>query len=114
MTAEEEAMSLPSAKFGSGVFWFTGIDDLGELILQVQDLRQRVLNLEQRLGIRCTVAPGAEGACLRPPPIFRPDRLPPNTVPVLGRMLVAIAGAYVLRALTDWGCCPQPPAWPSA
>jgi len=27
-------------------------------------------------------------------------------VPVLGRMLVAIAGAYVLRALTDWGTLP--------
>jgi hypothetical protein len=32
--------------------------------------------------------------------------LPPNIVPVLGTMLVAIAGAYVLRALTDWGVLP--------
>ena len=29
-----------------------GSGDLGELILQVQDLRQRVLNLEERLGTR--------------------------------------------------------------
>ncbi len=76
--------------------------DLGELILQVQDLRQRVLKLEERLGT--VAAPKAPGPASAPLPAG--FELPRNTVPVLGRMLLAIAGAYVLRALTDWGALP--------
>ncbi len=80
-----------------------GSDDFSDLILQVQDLQQRVLNLEKRLG---TAAPSpAVPAAVPPLPAVAFD-LPPNIVPVLGRMLVAIAGAYVLRALTDWGVLP--------
>ena len=79
-----------------------GSGDLGELILQVQDLRQRVLNLEERLGS----AVAAPKVPVSAPPLPAAFGLPPNTVPVLGRMLVAIAGAYVLRALTDWGVLP--------
>jgi len=82
-------------------------DDPGDLILQVRDLQQRVLNLEKRLG--ATVA--AQEAPVPVPSLpagfdLPPNVLPPNMVPVLGRMLVAIAGAYVLRALTDWGVLP--------
>ena len=79
-------------------------DDLGELILQVHDLRQRVLNLEERLGTTVVAAP--EVRVSAPAPLPAGLGLPPNTVPVLGRMLIAIAGAYVLRALTDWGVLP--------
>jgi hypothetical protein len=79
-----------------------GSGDLSELILQVQDLRQRVLNLEERLG--STVA--APEVPVSAPPLPAWFSLPPNTVSVVGRMLVAIAGAYVLRALTDWGVLP--------
>lgn len=79
-----------------------GSGDLGELILQVQDLRQRVLNLEERLGS----AVAAPKVPVSAPPLPAAFGLPPNTVPVLGRMIVAIAGAYVLRALTDWGMLP--------
>jgi hypothetical protein len=79
-------------------------DDLGELILQVHDLRQRVLNLEERLGTTVVAAP--EVRVSAPAPLPAGLGLPPNTVPVLGRMLIVIAGAYVLRALTDWGVLP--------
>jgi hypothetical protein len=81
--------------------------NLADLILQVQDLRQRVLNLEERLGgaVATPEATATEAPALAAelPQVFN---LPPNTVAVLGRMLVAIAGAYVLRALTEWGVLP--------
>src|SRR5690242_20700005 len=74
--------------------------ELDELVLQVRDLQQRVLKLEELLAIRTepakTPAPAAATAF----------DLPSNPIPVLGRMLLAIAGAYVLRALTDWGVLP--------
>jgi len=96
-------MSAPSTNSGPAFSGSPqGSGDLGELILQVQDLRQRVLNLEERLG--STVA--APKAPVSAPPLPAVFGLPPNTVPVLGRMIVAIAGAYVLRALTDWGVLP--------
>ena len=60
------------------------------------------MNLEERLG-STVAAPQVPVSALPLPAVFG---LPPNTVPVLGRMLVAIAGAYVLRALTDWGVLP--------
>ena len=80
-----------------------GSDDFSDLILQVQDLRQRVLNLEKRLGTAASPPAVPAAALALPAAAFD---LPPNLVPVLGRMLVAIAGAYVLRALTDWGVLP--------
>ena len=76
--------------------------DLDELILQVQDLRQRVSNLEERLG----TAVAAPKISASEPPLPTGFDLPSNIVPVLGRMLLAIAGAYVLRALTEWGALP--------
>lgn len=81
-----------------------GSDELADLILEVRDLRQRVVNLEARLG-----AAAATPAAAAPlPPLFEMPRgvVPANTVAVLGRMLIAIAGAYVLRALTEWGVLP--------
>jgi len=98
-------MSAPPTK--SGPAPKTG--DLSELILQVQDLQRRVLSLEARLA---PTAAAREGPVTAPevpvlaPPLPAWFGLPPNTVPVLGRMLVAIAGAYVLRALTDWRVLP--------
>ncbi len=91
-------MSAPSTNSGLA----GGAVDLGELIVQVQDLRQRVLKLEERLG--STVA--ASEVPLSAPPLPIGFGLPPNALPVLGRMLIALAGAYVLRALTDWGVLP--------
>jgi hypothetical protein len=80
----------------------SGSSDLGELTLQVQDLQKRILKLEERLGT--TVA--APEAPVSTPPVLAGFGLPANTVPVVGRMVVAIAGAYVLRALTDFGILP--------
>jgi hypothetical protein len=91
-------MSAPSTNSDPAA----GSGDLDELIVQVHDLRQRVLNLEKHLGT--TVA--APKVFVSEPPLPRGFDLPSNTVPVIGRMLVAIAGAYVLRALTDWGVLP--------
>jgi hypothetical protein len=76
--------------------------DFDTLTAQIQELRERVLNLELHLG---TAAPPEASA---PVPAARAEfDVPSNTVPVLGRMVVVIAGAYVLRALTDWGVLPS-------
>jgi hypothetical protein len=79
-------------------------EDLAVLVLQVKDLQQRVLNMEKHLGI--AAATSEVPAAAAPPPPAVGVELPPNMVAVLGRMLIAIAGAYVLRALTEWGVLP--------
>jgi hypothetical protein len=72
------------------------------LTVQVQDLQRRVLILEQRSG-EPAIRP------ITPEKLVNPavPHLPPNILPVLGRVLMAIAGAYVLRALTDFGVMPR-------
>ena len=82
---------------------------VSELIRQVQDLQRRVLALEQRLGDNPIPAMAPEVVPLTPGLVSVPPApaLPPNALPVLGRVLVAIAGAYVLRALTDLGVMPH-------
>jgi hypothetical protein len=71
--------------------------DLQELMRNVHDLEQRVLRIEERLpqpvAESATPAPEAPAGTL----------VPPNALPVIGRALLAVAGAYVLRALTDLG-----------
>jgi hypothetical protein len=86
--------------------------DIGELKAQVRELQQRVLILETRL----PAAPATHTTTATPaavvenePALTQADAgfaLPPNTISILGRMLVAIAGAYVLRALTEFGALP--------
>ena len=89
-----------------------GSGDLADLTQQVQDLQRRVLNLEARLGaaVAKTQLPATETAAppAPAPPAFLPAAfdLPSNMVALLGRMLIAIAGAYVLRTLTEWGVLP--------
>jgi hypothetical protein len=78
--------------------------DLGELTRQVHDLQQRVLTLEQRLSDG-----EAEVADLAPGPVSEAAvgrGLPSSALPALGRVLLAMAGAYLLRALTDFGAIP--------
>lgn len=93
-------MAAPSVHSGPAA----GSDEIGDLISQVADLRQRVTNLENRLGMTASASPtGSESV----PPLTLPGvDLSPSLVPVLGRTLIAIAGAYVLRALTEWGVLP--------
>lgn len=81
----------------------------GELIRQLQDLQRRVLMLEQRLGDRTFGGASSETVAVAQAEVSvraakRP--FPPNTLTVVGRVLIAIAGAYVLRALTDFGVMP--------
>ena len=71
-----------------------------ELIRQVRDLQNRVLSLEQRLG-------GVPAQ----PAVF-PEEVPSlpdaaSALPVVGRALLGIAGAYLLRALTEFGTLPH-------
>src|SRR6516225_7261498 len=83
--------------------------DLLDLTMQLQDLQRRVLRLEQRLGEGLTHPASPETPQI-PPLLDVPavPHMPPDILPVLGRTLVAIAGAYVLRALTDFGVMPRP------
>ena len=87
-----------------------GQDLLHELIRQVQDLQHRVLILEQRLedsAIRAITDEAPAGTPAVVPETPASAYLPSNALPALGRVLVAIAGAYVLRALTDFGVMPR-------
>src|SRR5262249_39232759 len=75
--------------------------NLLDLTMQVQDLQRRVSSLEQRLAGAVTHPPPPEPPQIPPlPDVPAVPHLPPDILPVLGRALVAIAGAYVLRALT--------------
>lgn len=95
-------MAAPSIPSGSRPAAHSDSDEIGDLIRQVADLRRRVLNIEKQIGMAAEtpVAPDAV-----PVPVTGLE-LSPGIVPVMGRMLVAIAGAYVLRALTEWGALP--------
>jgi len=84
--------------------------DIGELTRQVQALQQRVLILEQRFGESIVSAAKPEAADLTPAPVSGSTvglGLPSNALPALGRVLLAMAGAYVLRALTEFGVVPH-------
>ncbi|HZU27252.1 MAG TPA: hypothetical protein VFA04_17125 [Bryobacteraceae bacterium] len=71
---------------------------LDRLIREVADLQNRVRALEQQFAPQ----PAVQTAAVQP--AARTDvHLEPNALPVLGKALLGIAGAYVLRALTDAG-----------
>ncbi len=75
-----------------------------ELELEVRELERRVSNLERRAGIAVPV-PAAAAAPVRGAlpdlPVFA------EAVPILGRALLGISGAYLLRALTELGALPR-------
>jgi len=75
--------------------------DIGALVRDVQDLQRRVRDLEQRLGARAEPAAAVETSDAAEEESG--PRLPPNALPAFGRALLAIAGAYVLRTLTELG-----------
>ena len=79
-------------------------DHVAELFLEVADLRKRVLDLEKRLDVSSESPATAPIGTTEAPALD----LPPGAVSIFGRMLIAIAGAYVLRALTDWHALPGP------
>ncbi|MGA3024716.1 MAG: hypothetical protein ABSF98_08115 [Bryobacteraceae bacterium] len=77
--------------------------DIGALVRDVQDLQRRVQNLEQRLGTSPEAPAPAETLAVETGAVEAGPRLPPNALPAFGRALLAIAGAYVLRTLTELG-----------
>lgn len=72
-------------------------EDLRELIGEVRDLQRRVSALEQR-------EPGTESEL---PRVTVPDvQVSWDAVPAIGRALLAVAGAYLLRALAELNVVP--------
>ena len=79
-----------------------------ELTQQVRDLERRVSSLEQRMAIPAL----AQAASLENPPVPTDIELPgfewtASVVALAGKALLGIAGAYLLRALTDVGVLPR-------
>ena len=81
---------------------------------EVRDLRTRVARMEMALGMAAHAAPGPEGTPAPPgsdaaepatvsPPAPGILDSPTSLLPVLGRALLGLAGAYLLRALTEGG-----------
>lgn len=76
---------------------------LEELMLAVDDLRRRVAALENRsVPVAVSPAPPTEFAA-----DFAPPGLPTGFLAALGRLLLGIAGAYLLRAITEAALLPQ-------
>lgn len=77
-----------------------------ELILEVRDLQRRVANLEEHVGI---VVPVSTSVATSHPAALPKLNVSAEAVPIIGKALLGIAGAYLLRALTELGVLPQTP-----
>ncbi len=77
--------------------------DTGALERDLRELQRRVRNLERRLAATDRPVVAVEASLPEADPAESASRLPPNALPTLGRALLAIAGAYVLRTLTEMG-----------
>jgi len=71
------------------------------LAQQVRDLQQRVASLERFVGLASEVTASPVAPAVQPEPSVLPE--PTTLLPILGRALLGLAGAYLLRALTDSG-----------
>ncbi len=71
-----------------------------ELERELRDLAQRVIAIESRLGI------STQPVFSEPPPAVLPAGVTADVIPVLGRSLLGLAGAYLLRVLTESGTLP--------
>ena len=69
----------------------------------VRDLTNRVAYLEQRIGLSVPAPPAASAPEI---PVNHPLARMPAILPVAGRALLGLAGAYLLRALTESGTLP--------
>jgi hypothetical protein len=80
--------------------------DWGEFRRAIHDLESRVARLEERLE-PAAAAPSTRGGMALPEPgplaLFEGAA----ALPAVGRSLLGIAGAYLLRALTESGVLPQ-------
>jgi hypothetical protein len=79
----------------------SGQPHLEDLVRQVSDLQQRVRALERLVGAVPEEPPAGPDVVAR----FRPEDTA-KVVPLVGRALLGIAGAYLLRALTEFGLLP--------
>jgi hypothetical protein len=90
----------------------SAVEQLGE---RVRALERRVSALEGQLGRPCPAPPTLAGIApesSRPPTTGRgspPTQTPAGVVPVLGRAVLGIAGAYLLRAIAESGAIPKLP-----
>ena len=93
-------MSAPSAGSMPGL----AACDSGDLAREVHDLARRVAAIEQRLapnGAQTAAIPATPATAA---PSAAPQlRVTANVFPLIGKALLGIAGAYVLRALTELG-----------
>ena len=84
--------------------------DLDELRQQVRDLTNRISRLEDSLAARESQVSTREAEPAAPPsdagiPAQIPDTT--STLPVLGGALLGLAGAYLLRAIAEYGVLPS-------
>lgn len=88
---------------------------LEQLSEQVRNLERRVAALEGQLDRPSAVGPDGASAALqrpRPPATWRgfpPVETPSGAVPTLGKAVLGIAGAYLLRALAESSSIPKLP-----
>jgi len=78
--------------------------DQSELETRLDDLTRRVAELERRLGAE--TAPAVRRAAAQAAPAAAPPRV--ETLPLIGRTLLVLAGAFLLRAITEAGAVPRP------
>ena len=73
------------------------------LVEEVRDLRIRVARMEAAMGMIAPVAAITAPPATAAPQVPRILESPTSLLPVLGRALLGLAGAYLLRALTEAG-----------
>ncbi len=84
------------------------MDELSELLRDVEDLRRRVAQLERVTGIEPVKAPEAAAAHMQIEGgggVVALDEAQ-NLVPLFGWSFMGLAGAYLLRAMTESGAMP--------
>ncbi len=70
---------------------------------EIRELQARVARLESHLGYADLPQAGTEEAALATHPLRAEIRAPAHLLPAFGRALLGLAGAYLLRALTESG-----------
>lgn len=78
---------------------FNPVDVLADVLARVSDLERRLAALENRSGPLPVLRSEA------PPPEL--PRVPEGIIPILGRALLGLAGAYLLRAIAESGKTPR-------
>src|SRR6476659_4857219 len=75
-----------------------------ELEREVRDLAQRISAIESRLGLSAETPRVEFAAAAIPPGAVARDTT--DVIPVLGRALLGLAGAFLLRVFTESGSLP--------